>query len=147
MIPPNAIELVIAFEGFYAKPYLCPANVPTIGYGTIRYPDGRRVKLTDSEISEKTAILYMENEMTKCFTETIRICPILLTCPEEWLGAIMDFTYNLGTTNLQNSTLRRKINAEEWDEVPTQLSRWVYGGGRVLRGLVLRRQAEGAFYG
>jgi len=66
--------------------------------------------------------------------------------PEVWLGAICDFVFNLGAGRLQSSTLRRKINTEEWDDVPYELSRWVYGGGKKLRGLVLRREAESAFF-
>ena len=145
-IPNNTLELVMSFEGFYATPYLCPANIPTIGYGSIRYPDGKRVSLKDPPITQKTAILYMEEELQRNLVETVRICPILLTAPEKWLGAIVDFVYNLGAGNLQTSTLRRKINAEEWGSVPYELNRWVHGGGKRLRGLVLRRQAEGAYF-
>ena len=145
-VPQNTIDLVTAFEGFYPKPYICPAGVPSIGYGTIRYPDGKRVSLKDPEISKQTAELYMAHELERNLAEALRICPILLMTPETWLGAIVDFIYNLGAGNFQNSTLRRKINAEEWDDVPYQLSRWVYGGGKILKGLVLRRQAEGAFF-
>lgn len=145
-IPRNTIDLVMAFEGFYSKPYLCPTGVPTIGFGTIRYPGGKRVSLKDPEISSKTAILYMETELSRNLVETVRISPILLIVPETWIGAIVDFVYNLGVGNYQNSTLRRKINGEEWEDVPYQLGRWIYGGGKKLRGLVLRRQAEAQFF-
>ena len=58
------------------------------------------------------------------------------------LAAIVDFTFNLGAGRLQTSTLRRCINAGNWDRVPQELRRWVRGGGRVLPGLVRRREAE-----
>lgn len=77
---------------------------------------------------------------TKYMPAVIRLCPGIKT-PEQ-LGAITDFCFNLGQNNLRTSTLRRKINAGEWDQVPAQLRRWVRANGKVLRGLVLRREAE-----
>jgi len=145
-VPKNAFDLVIAFEGFYSRPYLCPASVPTIGFGTIRYPNGRRVTLKDEAISKETALAYAEYELKRCLVDTVRICPVLLRHPSEWLGAIVDFVYNLGAGNLRSSALRRKINEEEWEEVPFQLSRWVYGGGKKLKGLVLRREMEANYF-
>jgi lysozyme len=57
-------------------------------------------------------------------------------------NAIVDFTYNLGVGRLQTSTLRRKINAQDWDGAKEQLMLWTRGGGKVLPGLVRRREAE-----
>ena len=144
MIPRNTIQLVKVFEGFSPTAYLCPAGIATIGYGTIKYPNGKRVSLKDPPITTSQAEEYMSFELEDCVRSVLRLCPAL---EGDQLGAIVDFTYNLGVGNLQTSTLRRKINAGEWDEVPEQLNRWVYGGGRKLRGLVLRRAAEGSYYG
>ena len=60
--------------------------------------------------------------------------------------ALVSFTYNLGCGALQRSTLRRKINREEHAEVPEQFMRWVWAGGRKLKGLVRRRAAESDLY-
>ena len=73
---------------------------------------------------------------------TLRYCPVLATEPEERLAAIVDFTFNLGAGRLQASTLRRRINQRDWVAAGKELRRWVYGGGKVLPGLVARRQAE-----
>ncbi|WP_414041926.1 glycoside hydrolase family protein [Acidithiobacillus sp. M4-SHS-6] len=54
----------------------------------------------------------------------------------------MDFTFNLGGGRLQTSTLRRRVNQRDWNAAAMDLRRWVYGGGRVLPGLVVRREAE-----
>lgn len=145
-VPGNTIDLVRAFEGFYAKPYLCPAGIATIGYGTIRYPNGIKVTLKDPMITKDRAVEYMMFELQRNVRETIRACPVLGTVDPKWFGAITDYVYNLGIGRLQTSTLRIKINQEMWDEVPFQLSRWVYGGGKKLKGLVLRRQAEGIYF-
>ncbi len=145
-IPKNTIDLVKTFEGFRSKPYLCPANVPTIGYGSTAYPDGKKVSLQDVSITKEQAVDFMTAELSVSMSRTIKLCPILLTIDESKLGAIVDFVYNLGSGRLQQSTLRRKINAQQWEDVPKELNKWVYGGGRKLPGLVKRRRAESLFF-
>ena len=71
----------------------------------------------------------------------LRNCPILATNVRK-CNAIVDFAYNLGTGRLQTSTLKRKINAQDWDGAKEELMKWTRGGGKVLPGLVKRRQAE-----
>ena len=73
---------------------------------------------------------------------TLRYCPVLATEPKGRLAAIVDFTFNLGAGRLQASTLRRRVNQRDWSGAAQELRRWVYGGGKVLPGLVLRREAE-----
>lgn len=136
-----ADQIARLFEGFKAKPYRCPANVPTIGFGTTIYPTGRKVSMSDQPITMDTADTYLSYEMKKAILSTIKYCPILLT-DEKRLAAIADFVYNLGAGRLQSSTLRRKINQQNWSEVKKQLMRWTRGGGRVLSGLVKRRTVE-----
>ena len=75
---------------------------------------------------------------------TLRYCPVLATEPEGRLAAIVDFTFNLGAGRLQTSTLRRRINQRDWAASAMELSRWIYGGGKVLPGLVARRKVEAA---
>lgn len=59
-----------------------------------------------------------------------------------WFSAIVDFTFNLGAGRLRASTLRRRVNQRDWIEAGLELRRWVLGGGKILRGLVDRRDAE-----
>jgi lysozyme len=73
---------------------------------------------------------------------TLRYCPVLAAEPEGRLAAIIDFTFNLGAGRLQTSTLRRRVNQRDWTAAANELRRWVYGGGKVLPGLVARREAE-----
>lgn len=136
------------FEGFRSRPYLCPAGVPTIGYGSTYYADGRKVTLQDPPISEPDArALLLEELLHNYAPGVLRQCPVLLTLAmnaNDWgkLNAIVDFAYNLGVGRLQTSTLKRKINAQDWEGAKEQLMLWVRGGGRVLPGLVARRKAE-----
>lgn len=145
-----AIDLCRQFEGFRPAPYLCPAGIPTIGYGSTFYPDGRAVTMEDEAISQEGAEILLDEELRKrSVPAVIKYCPNLLrigTTSGNWnkLNAIADFVYNLGAGRLQTSTLRRKINEEDWDAAANELRRWTRGGGRILPGLVKRRDAEAA---
>lgn len=146
-----AIKMCKTFEGFKPKPYLCPAGIPTIGYGSIAYESGRKVTLNDVAISERYAEdLLMDELMNVCVPGVIRLCPVLLKIGVEtdnWdkFNAIVDFCYNLGVGRLQTSTLRRKINEKDWASSRSELLRWVRGGGKILPGLVKRRQVEAEY--
>uniref|UniRef100_A0A6M3LU93 Putative glycoside hydrolase n=1 Tax=viral metagenome TaxID=1070528 RepID=A0A6M3LU93_9ZZZZ len=138
-VPKNAIELATYFEGFYPKPYLCPAGFWTIGYGRLCRKD-------HPPISKNQAVVYLIEDLQDALNGTIRHCPVLLGRSDLWLGAIVDFVFNLGAGRLAVSTLKKRINAERWDDVPTELNKWVYGGGRKLKGLIFRREAEARFF-
>lgn len=137
-----ASELCRRFEGFRSKPYLCPAGIPTIGYGSTYYANGTKVTLVDVPIDEPTAKTLLLSELRHTYLiGVLRNCPVLAT-NEAACNAIVDFTYNLGVGRLQTSTLKRKINAQDWEGAKEQLMLWTRGGGKVLPGLVKRRLAE-----
>ena len=126
---------------FYSKPYLCPAGVPTIGYGFTHYIDGTPVTLLDPPMSRADGERLLHHMVwTSYLPQALALCPGADTPGRG--GALGDFNFNLGARNLKNSTLRRRVNAGEWDLVPGELRKWVRASGRVLRGLVLRREAE-----
>ena len=143
-VPKTAIELAKRFEGFHrvpkadprrAHPYICPAGYWTIGYGHLCDPK-------HPPITEAEAEVYLAHDLQTSLTATLRYCPGLIAEPEGRLSAIVDFTFNLGAGRLQTSTLRRRINQRDWVNAAHELVRWIYGGGRVLPGLVTRREAE-----
>lgn len=136
--------LIAHFEGFYSLPYLCPAHVPTIGYGFTYYRDGRPVTLLDPAMSRADADEYLEYLIRTKYMRSVLVLCSTLDTPER-LGAIVDFCFNLGAVNLRNSTLRQKILAEQWAAVPLQFYRWNKAGGRVLPGLTKRRATEAAY--
>jgi len=136
-----AEDLCRRFEGLYLRPYLCPAGVPTIGYGATFYEDGRRVLMTDPAITIERANQLLRWHLSRRFMpQVIALCPGAET-PQQ-IAALTDFAFNLGVGALKTSTLRRRVNAGQWDDVPVQLLRWNKAGGKVLRGLTRRRQAE-----
>lgn len=138
-----AAALARRFEGFSALPYLCPAGVPTIGYGATYYADGRRVRLSDPPISRERAEALLALAVRQIYLPAVlALCPRIDT-PER-LAALIDFVFNLGAGNLRASALRRKINAGDWAGARKQVLRWILGGGKPLKGLRRRREAERA---
>ncbi len=126
--------LIRTFEGCRLMPYLCPAGVWTCGWGSTG-PD----VVPGQPWTQEYADRRMKQDAMRFVRGTLALCPRLTGTR---LCAIADMAYNTGLGALQASTLRRKVNAEDWDEAKTQLMRWVRGGGRVLPGLVRRRKAE-----
>lgn len=145
-VPQAAIDLAKRFEGFHrvpkndlgrAHPYVCPAGYWTIGYGHLCDPK-------HAPITEAEAEGYLADDLMTALKATLRYCPVLATEPEGRLAAVVDFTFNLGAGRLQASTLRRRVNQRDWGASAQELSRWIYGGGKVLPGLVARRKVEAA---
>jgi lysozyme len=146
-VPKTAIELAKRFEGFHkvpkadpgrARPYICPAGYWTIGYGHLCDPK-------HPPITEAEAEAYLARDLQSALAATLLYCPVLATETDGRLAAIVDFTFNLGAGRLQTSTLRRRTNQRNWSAAASELRRWVYGGGKVLPGLVARREAEAAW--
>jgi lysozyme len=137
-----AASLCRQFEGYRAKPYLCPAGVATLGFGSTFYANGTRVTLQDLPMDEPTATALLMHELERTYLPgVLRNCPGLITDVRK-CNAIVDFVYNLGIGRLQTSTLKRKINANDWEGAKEQLMLWTKGGGKVLPGLLKRRTAE-----
>ena len=146
-VPQAAIDLAKRFEGFHrvpradpgrAHPYVCPAGYWSIGYGHLCDPK-------HPPITEAEAEGYLAADLMTALNATLRFCPVLANEPEGRLAAIIDFTFNLGAGRLQTSTLRRRVNQRDWLAAGQELRRWVHGGGRILPGLVARREAEVTF--
>lgn len=131
--------LIRRFEGLRLRPYLCPAKVWTIGYGHT----GPDVVQTTPPITPDEAERLMAQDAAVFVRATARLSPNLAG-DERRHAAIADFAFNLGTTRYKASTLRRKIAEENWEAAERELHKWVWGGGRKLPGLVLRRAAEAA---
>ena len=143
-VPQTAVDLAKRFEGFHrvqktdlgrAHPYICPAGYWTIGYGHL-------CQSTHPPITPSQAEVYLAQDLENALVATLRYCPGLAVESKGRLSAIVDFTFNLGAGRLQTSTLRRRINQRDWVGAAQQLSLWIHGGGKVLPGLVLRREAE-----
>jgi lysozyme len=140
----NFIKLVELSEGLELKPYLCPAGVPTIGWGSTRYPDGRRVTLQDKPITRAeadTILIGTIGEYEEAVNRYVKV-PI----NQNQFDALVDFAYNAGAKNLLASTLLKKLNSGDYVGAANEFDKWVFGGGVKLNGLVTRRSNEKALF-
>jgi lysozyme len=141
----GCIELLKKHEGFRAKPYLCPAGVATIGYGSTYYPDGKRVKMTDhaiDKISAETLLYLTLKKFEDCVLNAVRS-----DINQNQFDALVSFTYNLGCGNLNKSTLLKKVNADPCDKsIVNEFMKWNKAGGKILKGLTTRRHDEATLY-
>ena len=129
------VDLIKHFEGFSAKPYLCPGQVVTIGYGSTR-----NITMETSTITEAQGHDLLMDDLVRFENAVHRLCPVPLTqCQYD---ALVSFSFNLGSGALQSSTLRRKLMREDYLGAADEFPRWVFAAGRRLTGLVRRREAE-----
>jgi GH24 family phage-related lysozyme (muramidase) len=134
---PTGLALIQRFEGFSARAYRCPAGYWTIGYGHLCAPD-------HPTVSEAEAEVLLIKDVRIAERAVVRLISRALT--QNQFDALVSFTFNLGSGALQRSRLRQVVNRGDDERVGQELLRWVYAGGKPLKGLVLRRQAEVALY-
>ena len=132
--------IIKQYEGFIAKPYLCPAGVPTIGYGATYYADGRKVTLRDAAISEADADKLLDKMLGKYEDAVNRYVQVPIT--QNQFDALVSFCYNLGQEALRKSTLLKKLNNKDYNGAADAFLNWVYASGKKLQGLVNRRTDE-----
>ena len=135
----NGLNLIKQFEGLRLNAYDDGVGVWTIGYGTIKYPNGVRVKKGD-KITQAQADQYIANDVAT-FERAVNM---LVNVPlnQNQFDALVSFTYNLGATNLSASTLLKKLNSKDYKGAAAEFPKWNKAGGKVMTGLVRRRKAE-----
>ncbi len=136
----TCINMIKQFEGYSATPYLCPAGVATVGFGSTRYENGMYVRLTDKPITEDRAIAIMKETLKSYEAAVTRYVTVKLN--QNQFDALVDFAYNLGNKALLNSTLLKRINEGNFLAANNEFRKWVYANGIKLQGLVRRREAE-----
>jgi lysozyme len=159
-------DLMHRYEGFRNKPYLCPAHIWTIGYGHVLYqeqirlpvvrPEGRAdipmtrkempLKAEDNRVWSKEEIKELFRADVASFERgVLRLVPGVVGRQGSF-DALVSFAFNAGLGNLQRSTIRMKANRGDWEGAAEAFMAWTKGGGKVLPGLVKRRQAEIALF-
>lgn len=142
----KGLTLIKKYEGFFAKPYLDPIGIPTIGYGATYYPVTRKkVTMKDNSLTEKEASELLINQLSE-YENSIKI---LTKKPinQNQFDALVSFTYNLGAANLSKSTLLKKLNINPNDKtISVEFLKWNRAGGKVFNGLTKRRKDEAALY-
>jgi lysozyme len=137
--------MICEFEGLSLKPYLCPAKIPTIGYGNCYYSNGKKVTLLDKPITKIQAFELFKTiadkfglAVSKCLKKEIN---------QNQFNALVSFAYNVGVANFMNSTLLKKVNVEPNDEtIFDEFCRWNKVGKKEVTGLTKRRNYEAVSY-
>ena len=149
-VPPQCLDIIAEFEGFRPTPYLCPAGIPTIGYGATYYEDGRKVSMSDGAITEPQGRRMLESMVEKDFwgvlTNTI---PYWEEMNANQRSALTSFAYNLGAHFYGSpgfNTISAVLRDKAWPEVPGAFMLYVNPGSSFEAGLRRRREAEGALW-
>lgn len=142
MINKKTEELIVSYEGERLTSYKDTGGIWTIGVG---HTSDEKFKVKAGQTITKEfsrELLRHDLKEAEHFVDTLVKVPI----NENQRGALVSFVFNLGGGAFKGSTLLRKLNAGNYNAVPTELMKWVNDGGVRLKGLVRRRAAEGALW-
>ena len=154
-VSPKAIKMIMHHEGVRQKAYRCPAKLWTIGVGHVLYPEQGKMpidqrdkfalKIEDFRVFSKDEVdKILAKDLQRFVTGVLRYCPDHLN--ENRMGALVSFAFNVGLGTLQRSTLRQKHNRGDFEGVKQEFLKFTKAGGKVLPGLVKRRNDEIALY-
>ena len=138
-ISDDGLDLIKHFEGCELEAYKCAAGVWTIGYGSTK-----GVQEGDKWTQEKADYMLqreVEEEYEKYINDYVHV-----DLNQHQFDALVSWVYNLGPANLKSSTLLKKLNNGEYNQVPEQIKKWNKAGGKVLAGLTRRREAEALLF-
>jgi lysozyme len=138
------LNLIKKYEGLRLSSYLCPAGVPTIGYGSTRHANGKKVLLGEKLSGEKEATQLLLSTLDPFEAAVNKHLPNLNQCQ---FDALVCFAYNVGTGALVKSTLLKKAKANSADpSILDEFLKWNKAGGKALQGLTNRRREEANLY-
>lgn len=141
----EGVNLIKKYESFKSKAYLCPAGIPTIGYGSTYYEDGTKVKLTDNAISETRATSLLMALLVSYEKSVDSFCRDDIN--QNQFNALVSFAYNVGVNALKKSTLLKKVNINPNDPtIKNEFLKWDKANGKSLKGLTKRRLEEANLY-
>ena len=141
----NGYLLITEFEGFSSKPYLCPAKIPTIGYGNTYYSDGKRVTLLDKSISKQDAFDMFKLITDKFASKVSNLVKRPLN--QNQFNSLVSLAYNIGMANFMNSTLLKKVNKDHNDIlIGLEFKKWNKVNKKEVIGLTRRRLYESIIY-
>ena len=143
-------------EGVRTRPYRCPALLWTVGVGhvidpkhtSILFNDRRSLPIPDGWdriLSRGEVDAILSQDLARFERGVARLCPAALG-DQGIFDALVSFSFNVGLGNLQRSGLRMKTNRGDLMEAADEFLKWTKAAGRVLPGLVKRRQDERAMY-
>lgn len=155
MISKKAMEMIKHHEGVRFNPYRCPAQLWTIGVGHVLYPEQGKLKMEDRlqyPLRPEDSRTFSKEEVDEILAHDLRrfVAGVSRYCPsglnQGRLDALVSFAFNVGLGTLQRSTLRQKHNRGDYEGAAEEFLKFTKAGGKVLKGLVNRRNDERALY-
>ena len=140
----NGFTLLGELEGIVLRPYKDSVGIPTIGIGSTYYEDGTKVKMTDKAITKERAIQLAKN-VVKSFEEQVNKS-ILLPMTQNQFDAMVLLCYNIGKSGFARSSVVRNFNLGNIQKAADSFLLWNKAGGRVVQGLVNRRNKERSLF-
>jgi len=141
----NGYKLICGFEGLRLKPYLCSANIPTIGYGNTYYPSGKKVNMTDAPITKEYAFEIFK-DIADRFAGKVDLL-VTKELNQNQFNALVSFAYNVGTGNFASSTLLKRVNENPNNLIiKSEFAKWNKANKKVIDGLTNRRKKESDLY-
>ena len=134
----EGLSLIKKFEGCELNSYKCAAGVPTIGYGSTH---GIEMGMSISKARAEELLLEDISKFEDIVNESIKV-----SLSQNQFDAMVSWTFNLGGGNLKSSTLLKVLNGGDYEDVPNQIKRWNKANGKVLEGLIRRREAEALLF-
>lgn len=155
MISDKSLKMLKHHEGVRNKPYRCPAALWTIGVGHVLYPEQGNLNMADRMkyplkiedfriFSTEEVDEILKTDLVRFIRGVSRYCPVITS--QGQLDALVSFAFNVGLGALQRSTLRQKHNRCDYEGAAKEFLKYTKGGGKVLPGLVKRRNDEKALY-
>jgi lysozyme len=140
----KGMPIIRKYEGLRLRAYICPSGLATIGYGATFYENGSRVQMGEVITIERAdKLLHMQ---VKLFADEVKRV-VNSEINDNQLGALTSFCFNVGGAAFGKSTLAKKVNKNPNDPtIRDEFMRWTRGGGKVLPGLVKRREEEANLY-
>jgi lysozyme len=136
----NGVDLIKSMEGFSSSVYLCPAYIFTIGFGSLHGLNGDRLNRDHRDITHNEGTELLKRDLLKTEYFVAKLVRVPLTINQ--FSALVSLVFNIGSGNFQNSTLRMKLNRRDYQGCADNFWQWRRGGGRILTGLVRRRELE-----
>jgi len=137
-ISQEGLALIKKFEGCELEAYKCAAGVWTIGYGSTK---GVKEGDTMTQEDADNLLLHEMKEYEEYVNDLVEV-----DLKQNQFDALVSWVFNLGPANLKASTLLKVLNAKDYEGVPAQIKRWNKAGGKVLQGLIRRREAESLLF-
>ena len=149
-VPPQCLDIIAEFEGFRSSPYLCPAGIPTIGFGNTFYLDGRKVSMSDPPITQAQGREMLAAICEKDFWNVLKnTIPDWDSMNDNQRSALTSFGFNLGAHFYGSpgfATISACLRDGAWGEVPDALLLYRNPGSAFEAGLRRRREAEGRLW-